>query len=276
MRINFFVLFFLLPFILISQTSSSDYFKSAGKYRDNKEYDKALEQYQLIMLNFPNDLRLLEAKYYIADIQFKNKNYKKSIPIFKSIIGEEHILKNKFPDKIRLNYTTNYKYFSSASLSEYYYEKQMYDSSLFYYNISENIYPLWKFCGQEDEEEFASKLLKFCDLYEKVNQKENAIKKIFEFLFYYKRDDARINKELMKLLNGKKGLKQQLDSSLSNIYSVNKIEHSSNCTYYYMKFLDFEIKLDKDYPDDSFIFSKEELISKIKKSTIYKLIEQME
>lgn len=276
MKVFIFILLILLPFVLISQTSSSDYFKSAETYRENKEYDKALEQYQFIMLNFPNDLRLLEAKYYIADIQFKNKNYNKAIPIFKSIIGEKFILKNKFPSKISTNSETNYKHFSSAKLSEFYYEKQMYDSALFYYNISENIYPLWIFCGEEDEEEFVKKILKFSDLYTKVNQKENAIKKIFEYVFYYRRDDSRINKELMKLLNGKKGLKLQLDSSLSNIYSNDKIEYSTKCTYYYMKFLDFEITLYKDFPGDSFNFSKEELVVKIKKSTIYKLIEQME
>lgn len=80
---------------------------------------------------------------------------------------------------------------------------------------------------------------------------------------------------MKKLLADKKGLKQELDNALNNIYPK-KIENEDySFTSYYFMFLNVEISVPDSYEYEKKKFDKDKAIMEIKQTAFYKMVGQL-
>lgn len=313
MKIFIFILLILLPFVANSKEYVYKYFEQAEEYYNLKNYDKAIEVYKYIIDNFPKNERRIEALQNIIDIyQEQNKfekiielykqmldqnvskkliitvlypiaefyneknDFDKAIPFYKSIIGLKNIGTNSFQTNIPVKDNDYIKHNAARSLSTIYENKEMYDSAIYYLDISENVYQYWPSCGNEIVDKHYSTRIRYKNLYVKLNQPNKAIHKILSW--YILCDNMKYDNlgELSDLLKDKKGLRTQFDSSINNMYTKKIQRNSKSYLQFYIKFLDYEYLVGQiEYTND--IKSKYKFYEeKLKHLDFYKIIEQME
>lgn len=269
------ILILSFPVFAFGQKMPSDYFDEACIYFEQEKFDEALIGFQYIVDNHPKNELYPRAFYNVGYIHFVQKNYDNAIPVFKSIIDSDFNEKEKFGGDIMADPYTNYRNRASTILSDIYYEKQMYDSTLYYFALSDTVYPYLHFCGNEYASNDIYKALRYSDIYQKLNQPDKAIEKLLPAVLITVADNSKVIEELEKLLSTKKGLKQELDKSLDKIYSrtVNYDEYTY--TRYYFKFLNVEIAIPQSYEDEKKKFDKDKAIKEIKQTEFYKMIEKL-
>ena len=265
----------LISFSAFGQKMPSDYFDEASKYFEKKKYDDALNAFQYIVDNHPNNELYSKAFYNVGCIYLIEKNYEKAIFVFKAILESNFNEKENLGGDIMADPYTNYKHRASSILSNIYYEKDMFDTALYYLALSDTVYPYLHFCGNELSENEIYTALKYADIYQKLNQPDKAIEKLLPTVFITRyADNSKVIEELKKLLKNKKGLKKELDKSLAKIYPREIIGESRSYTRYYFKFFNVEIAVPGSYEDEKHKFDNEKAINGIKETVFYKMIEK--
>ena len=255
----------------------SDYFEEANSYYENGNYNKALKSYQYIVNNHPRNGLYPRAFFNVGYIYFIQNKYNKSIPIFKEILESNFNEKENLGGGIMANPYTNYRHRASEILSEIYYEKKEYNTALYYFALSDTAYPYLHFCGNEYASNDIYTALRYAEIYQKLKQPEKAIEKLLPAVFITLADNSKVIERLEKLLTNKKGLKQELDKSLSKIYPKTVGSKDYTYTRYYFKFLNVEIAVPNNYEFGMEMdkFDKDKTIKIIKQTDFYKMIEKL-
>lgn len=275
MKTLFSISIIFLSLLSYGQKMPSDYFDEASNYFEDENFNEALKGYNYIVNNHPKNELYPRAFYNVGYIYFIQKKYAKSIPIFKEILESNFNEKENLGGGIMADPYTNYRHRASEILSEIYYDKKKYDTALYYFALSDTTYPYLHFCGNEYASNDIYAVLRYADIYQKLKQPEKAIEKLLPAVFITLANNSKVIKELKKLLMGKKGLKQELDNSLSKIYSKKIDTENYTFTRYYFKFLNAEIAVLKSYEDEKDKFDKDKAITEIKQTDFYKMIEKL-
>jgi tetratricopeptide (TPR) repeat protein len=258
-----------------AQKMPSDYFEEAGKFYENKEFDKALACYQYIVDHHPKNELYPKSFYNVGYIYYSQKNFEKAIVIFHTILkGNSNETANLGGDIMAAPYT-NYRHWANEILSDIYYEKEKYDSSLFYFALSDTTNPYLHFCGNEFAANDIYTALRYADIYQKLNQPNQAIKKLLPAVFITLADNSMIIDELKQLLKGKPNLKSRLDESLMKIYVKTIQQNENSYERYYFKFLEAEIAIPDSYEYDKKKFDKQKAIKEIMLTDFYKMIAKL-
>ena len=254
------------------QKMPSDYFEEAGKFYENKEFGKALTSYQYIVEHYPKNELYPKSFYNVGYIYYDQKNFEKAILIFSTILNGNFNEKENLGGDIMADPYTNYSHRASEILSDIYYEKEKYDSALHYFALSDTASPYLHFCGNEYASNDIHTALRYADIYQKLKQPDQAIKKLLPAVFITLADNSMVIDELRKLLNGKSNLKSKLDESLRKIYAKEIRQSKNSYNRYYFKFLDTEIAVPNSYENDNEKFDKQKAIKEIMLTDFYKMI----
>jgi tetratricopeptide (TPR) repeat protein len=273
MKISLFIFAILFcKYSATAQKMPSDYFDEAGKFYENKEFEKALTSYQYIVEHHPKNELYPRSLYNVGFIYYNQKNFDKAMVIFSRILMSNFNEKENLGGGIMDDPYTNYKHKASEILSDIYYDKKKYDSALHYFAISDTTYPYLHFCGNELASNDIRTIVRYADIYQKLKQPDQAIKKLLPAVFVTYANNSMVIAELKKLFKGKSNLKSELDESLKKIYAkeIRKSEKSYN--RYYFKFLDIEIEVPNSYESDNKKFDKQKAIREIMSTNFYKMI----
>src|SRR5690606_33465640 len=115
---------------------------------------------------------------------------------------------------IMANPYSNYKHRASRVLSELYYNKNEFDSSLYFFMLSDDTYPYLHFCGNAYASNRIFSALRYADIYQKLNKEYEAIRSLLPAVFITLSNNSKVIAELKNLLSQKYGLKEELDYSL--------------------------------------------------------------
>lgn len=273
-------LFILLLFAVSSQNlfgqkMPSDYFDEGEKYVEANDYKNAVSSFQYIIKHYPKNDLYPKALYNTGYCYYMDKQVDSSIVIFKSILSSNFNEKENSGGGIMDDPFTNYRHRASELLSDIYYSKKMFDTSLYYFAISDTLYLYLHFCGNECAANDIHTALRYADLYQKLDNKDKAIESLLPAVFITLANNTKVISELKTLLKKKKKLKNELDLALTNIYS--KTIQKEDYTYkkYYFKFLNAEIGVPNGYEDEKNKFDKDEAINGIKKTDFYKMINDL-
>jgi tetratricopeptide (TPR) repeat protein len=275
MKNIFLILCIMSANVVLAQKMPSDYFEEAGKYFEEKEYEKALSSYQYLADNHPKNELYPRAFYNVGYIHFIQKNYEKATQVFKTIIGSNFNEKESLGGGIMDDPYANFKHRASQLLSDIYYDKQDYKLALYYFLMADTLYPYLHFCGNEYASNDIQTALRYADIFQKLNQPNKAIEKLLPTVFITLADNSEVIKELKKLLNKKKNLIKELDISLVNIYPKTIKKEDYTNTSHYLSFLNTEIQVPNNFDIDEPDFDKNIIIKKIKQSEFYKMIEKL-
>lgn len=275
MKILISISILLISVLAYGQKMPSDYFEEASNYFEEEKFDEALKGYQYIVVNHIKNELYPRAFYNLGYIYFIQKKYDKAIPIFKEILESNFNEKENLGGGIMADPYTNYRHRASEILSEIYYGKKKYDTALYYFALSDTTYPYLHFCGNEYASNDVHTALRYGDIYQKLNQPDKAIEKLLPTVFITLADNSKVLEELEKLLSDKKGLKLELDNSLSKIYSKKIDSEDYSYNRYYFKFLNVEIAVPDSYQDEEDKFDKEKAIKEIQQTDFYKMIEKL-
>lgn len=269
------ILIVLSSVLACGQKMPSDYFEEASKYFEEEKFDEALKCFQYIIDNHSRNELYPRAFYNVGYIYFILKNYDKAIPIFKEILENDFNEKEDLGGGIMADPYTNYKNRACKILSNIYYEKQIFDTALYYHALSDTIYPYLHFCGNEYAWNDVYTALRYADIYQKLKQPDKAIEKLLPTVFITLADNSKVIEELKTLLAGKKKLIKQLNNSLRKIYTKKIDKENYSYKIYYIKFLNIEIVLPYSYEDEEGKFDKKKAINEIKQTDFYKMIEKL-
>jgi len=278
MKILISISILLISVLAYGQKMPSDYFEEASNYFEEEKFDEALKGYQYIVDNHIKNELYPRAFYNVGYIYFIQKKYDKAIPIFKEILESNFNEKENLGGGIMADPYTNYRHRASEILSEIYYDKKKYDTALYYFDLSDTTYPYLHFCGNEYASNDVYTALRYNAIYQKLNQPDKAIEKLLPTVFITLADNSEVIEELKKLLADRKGLKKELDNSLSKIYSKKIDREDYSYTRYCSEFLNVEIAVPdsyESYEDEKDKFDKEKAIKEIKQSDFYKMIEKL-
>jgi tetratricopeptide (TPR) repeat protein len=255
-----------------AQKMPSDYFEEADKFYENKKFEKALTSYQYIVEHYPKNELYPKSFYNVGYIYYNQKNFDKAIAIFSTILKGNFNEKENLGGGIMADPYTNYRHRASEILSDIYYDKKKYDSALHYFALSDTANPYLHFCGNEYASNDIHTALRYADIYQKLKQPDQAIKKLLPAVFITLADNSMVIDELRKLLKGKSNLKSNLDESLKKIYAKEIRQSKTSYNRYYFKFLDTEIVVPDSYEDDKEKFNKQKAIKEIVLTDFYKMI----
>lgn len=273
LKIALFIFVFLSGlYAATAQKMPSDYFEEAGKFYENKQFEKALDAYQYIVDHYPKNELYARSYYNVGYIYYYQKNFPKAIIIFRSILHGNFNEKEDLGGGIMSDPYTNYKHRAGEILSDIYFERKMYDSALHYFALSDTANPYLHFCGNEYAANDIHIALRYAEIYQQLRQPDQAIKKLLPAVFITLADNSAIIEKLKKLLKGKANLKAELDESFNKIY-VREIQLSKNSyKRYYFKFLDTEIAVPDSYGAGKEMFDKQKAVNEMRKTDFYKMV----
>lgn len=271
------ILLSLLVFLHVvrAQKMPSDYFEEASKFYEDSAFDKALDAYQYIVDKHSKNELYPRAFYNMGCIYFKQKEFEKAIAIFKSILTRNFNERENLGGDIMDDPYTNFKHRASEVVSDIYYEREKYDSALYYFVLSDTAYPYLHFCGNAYAEYDVYTALRYADIYQQLKQPEKAIAKLLPAVFITLANNEKVIEELQKLLKSKPGLKSRLDESLNRIRSKEFKQRGYSYSGYYIEFLGAEIAVPEGYDDQKKKFDKQKAIKAIKETDFYKMISEL-
>jgi tetratricopeptide (TPR) repeat protein len=269
---GFFVFSIIASQNLFGQKMPSDFFAEGERYIDAKDYKRALVSFQYIVQHHPLNTLYPKAYYNVGYCYFRDNQSDSAIVVFKSILTGNFNEQEPTGGGIMDDPYANYRHRASGILSSIYYDKKMYDTALYYFSLSDTVYPYLHFCGNEYAESDVYTALGYADLYEKLGNKDKAVECLLSAIFITLADNYKVISELKRLLAGKKNLKKELDDALDKIYSTTVHRDTYSYNQYCFKFLQVEIPIPKSYEYEDETFNKNETVALIKKSSFYKMI----
>jgi len=270
----------LLLFILIfhsafAQKMPSDYFDEGEKYYEEKNYDKALSTFQFIVDNYPKDELFPMALFNVGYLYSLQNDYRKAITVFKSILESDFNEKDKLGGGIMADPYTNYKHRASNMLSDLYFNLEVYDSSLYYFSLSDTLYPYLHFCGNELAENQVYKSLQYAKIFEKLNQSDKIVGALLPSVFIELADNSQVITELERIFkeNIKNQIKKEFDEALNKIVKKSVKYENSFYDNYYVNFMQTEIEIPYQMIGDK--YDKKKTIKKIHNTDFYKMIKKL-
>jgi tetratricopeptide (TPR) repeat protein len=257
---------------VIAQKMPSDYFDEGVKYAEERNYVKALECFQFIVDNHPKNELYARSLYNLGFTYYQLKDYNRALMVFRSILVSTFNEKEALGGGIMDDPYTNYRHRSAQIICEIYTDTKKYDSALHFLALSDTAFPYLHFCGNEYAANDVSMALKYSFLYNKLGEKQKAVSALLKAVFIELADNREVIKQLKFLLQNDtyKNLKQQLDESLTNIYSRTIQDTKKVYTKYYIKFLQTDIDIPYGFSDDQFDGKK--ALSEIRNTTFYRMI----
>jgi tetratricopeptide (TPR) repeat protein len=260
---------------LFSQKMPEDYFEEGNRSFEQGNYERAIISFQYIVDHYPKNELYPKSYYNIGFIYYSQKNYNKSIDLFKRTL-EINLAEEYDPgSNIIDSFYTDSKNRASRILSDIYYEKEMFDSALYYLSLSDTVYYYSYIdinCLAINEVDIT---LRYSDIYRKLNLPEKAISALLDVVFIRFADNTEVIEELKELLKDKKNLKDELDKSLETIIPVKEEKENDAYTWYYFKFLNNNIRIPYINDKNRKVFDKETVMKIIKDSDFYKMIETL-
>ncbi|MFA7327530.1 MAG: tetratricopeptide repeat protein [Candidatus Kapaibacterium sp.] len=270
MKIITVILTLFLALNVSSQETPSEYIKKANKYLFNKDYDEALELFQYVVENFPNNKAYSNALLNIGYIHFIQEDYDEAIEIF------EEVLNLKPEEDIKLNGYSYLKHDACAMMSDIYYEEGEYESSLYYLSLSDTTYPYRGMCGNGNVEIGIQRALRYSELYLELDNETKAIEALMDYAFTDLANNDEILEELEELLDGKKNLVEKFDAAVNDMYPKAFDRDGDKFKMYYFKFLDAEIWVPNSYEGGTRTFDKLNGMKVMKSSSFYQMISELD
>jgi tetratricopeptide (TPR) repeat protein len=267
-----FVLIFAACKQALGQKMPEDYFQEGKALFEAKKYESAVASFRHIVQNNPRNELFPRAVYNIGYCYFLANRSDSATSVFKVILKSNFNERDKSGGGIMDDPYANYRHRASELLSEIYYRRKMYDTALYYFAISDTVYPYLHFCGNEYAANDVRTALWYSTLYQKLGFKDQAIQSLLPAVFISLADNAKVISELKALLRKKDGLKNELDIALSNIYSKNIRKKDDGYKVYCFKFLNTEIAVPNGYQDNGAVFDKQKAIEDVRKSGFYAMI----
>lgn len=243
------------------------HFEEAYNLFENEKYDDALVKLKYIKENYSNSENKIRIDYAFGMIYLHKNELDNALSIFKNILEVDN--------KENEDNMSDLKHSVSQILSEIYFKKEQYDSSLIYLSISDTVYPYKTFCGNGYAENDINTSLKYSAIYQKMNEKEKALQSLLPNVFNDFADNTIVILELKNILKNEIGLKDNLDKALNSIYIKRKNYDGKITTRFYFNFLKTEIYVPNSYNETELSFEKEKAINYIKKSEFYKMISEL-
>jgi tetratricopeptide (TPR) repeat protein len=266
-----------IPFLFISlslvaqKTTPHKLYYDGLSYQNERNYEKALNCFQNIVNNYPkSEFFYSDANFQIGHIYFLQIKYDEAIKVF------EPILKIKVDESDSLYGKTRYEsYKATELLSEIYYQKGDYEKALNYYSVLDTLESGFRLCGSASFEYNTKKAIRFSVLYRKLNQNEKAIKLLMTQVFSLFSDNSRIALELKGIILDNNLKKSDFDNALENMYAKTFVKEDYTMKQYYYKFLNCEFEVRFGIEDEYVKFDKAKIIEEIRKSSFYKMLEEL-
>lgn len=262
---------------VFSQKMPSDYFDEGVTNMENEKTKDAIASFKYIVDNHPKNELYPRAFYNLGYIYYQEKQFENAKEIFKTILDSEFNEKEALGGDLMADPYTNYRHRAANQLQQIYYDTKDYDSSLYYLALSDTAYPYLHFCGNEYAANDVYMSLKYADVYEKLDDLTNAKKALLKSVFVDLADNSKVIEELKRLFEkdkGKKGLIDELNKALENIYSKTETRNDEEYTWYYFKFQGTEIAVPYNF-FDSDDFDKAKTIAEIKQTEFYIMIKEL-
>lgn len=143
------MILFVSNLCAFSQKMAVDYFDEAQDFYEDKEYQSAIEKFKYVVSNYPKS-DLFELSYYnIAYIYNETKQYDSAMVYCRNIINSKFDDMQEIGRGIMENPYANYKHDACSFISDIYFERAEYDSSLLYLSYADTLYCYHHFCGNE-------------------------------------------------------------------------------------------------------------------------------
>ena len=255
------------------QKMPSDYFEEGVKYVEDSKYSEAIQCFRYIVANCPKNKLYPKATYNLGYCFLMSKQGDSALVIFKEILTSSFNEREKLGGGIMDDPYTNYKHRASELISDIFYKNKMFDSALFYFAQADTVFPYLHFCGNEYAQNDVRKALIYADLYKQLGNKGDEIEALLPVVFITLADNSKAILELQHLLNGRQHLKDTLDIALTNYYSKVLGDGEHKYKRHYFRFLSREIELPGGYEDDERKFNRDKVITNVKQSDFYKMIE---
>ena len=259
-----------------SQKMPSDYFDEGFDYLENEEPQKALESFQYIVDNHPKNELYPRAFYNLGYIYYQEKEYDKSIKLFKTILTGNFNETEVLGGDIMADPYANYRHRASLLLYNIYFQTEQYDSSLYYLGQSDSVYKYMHFCGNAYAQQGISQAMQYAALYEKMDEVDKAIQILLPHVFVSLADNKGLLEDLKKLLHQEPHyyrLEKDLERALYRMKSVHETNGEYEYTRYYFTFKKVEIRIPSNFIDDD--FNKTATVNKIKQTNFYKMVKSL-
>lgn len=176
-------------------------FDAAKSLYYNQNYNKAISSFQNYLNNYPDNALSYEAKYYLADAYFRNKQFDKALPYFYEVVQEDKtaFVKRSVQKIAELEFDKNN--YDKAAL---YYEKvlEMAENDKDKYNAWSGLLKIAKIKGDND------KMIEYADLIlEKAPINPNVMNEAYlnkGLAYYYQGDYQSAESIFTKAINNAK------------------------------------------------------------------------
>ncbi len=256
-----------------SQKMPSDYFSEAVDYFQTEDYVKAAESFKYIVDSCPKYSDYVRAEYNLGLSYLRLKNYSGSAAVLKRMLSRNIEETVEDGGDIMSNPYSNYANSCAMLLSGLYYEKQDYDSSLYYLELADKKYVYQHFCGTEIREERIAMNVRFADLYFKLNRASEAEKMLLQQAFLqesHAESSLALLKEYYKENGNKKKLLKEAQQAFKKMETTIKSENERE---YYITFHNEKLLVARDRTYKIEASRKEPTFDMLLNSAFYKMLE---
>ena len=267
------LLFILFQNPLNIQKDLSELYNEGISYLDRKDYERAIENFNKIIDSVPYSFEFAKSYCHLGEAYFRKGNYDKAIPIYLHILDTTKLYlnnKNKYVDPFG-----EYRYDVCISLCDIYLNKNMPDSSLYYLDLTENIYTFRSFWDIPVPPAYYRAII-YARVYHKLNNDDKAINILLQYVLQGIPDELSIIDELKPLLQEKSkimNVKEEYEKAINNIQSKIITKHGESETIYYFTFLNTIIQIPYYFLDKE--FNRERTILFLKSNAFYVMICQL-
>jgi tetratricopeptide (TPR) repeat protein len=245
------------------------YMKAAEKYVEEKDYKNAISSIQYLRKQYPENWSTLFELESLGRLFFMDKQFDSSIVYLKSILTNYE--NQKVEDNVNRKFYVHTLHNLTEMLSDCYFNKKMYDSALYYFSLSDTLFPFKSYCADGYDTYWQHRRIKYSEIYKNLGDSKKETDFLLTTICSISRDTSETLTRLKLLLKDKKYLLRDLDIALSNIYIKTR---KNNSDWYYYKFLDVEIAVPYGSTDDG-KFDINKAVLDIKTSPFYTMIKSL-
>jgi tetratricopeptide (TPR) repeat protein len=255
----------------------SDFFDEAIAYLEDGKPKKALKTFNYIVKKYPKNDLAPRSYYNVGVVNYQMEKYMKAQEVFNVILKGNYNETEALGGGIMDNPYANYKHRATNYLQLIHYQKEDYDSSLYYLSLSDTLYPYIHFCGNELSYHEIQKSLTYADLYLKLDEVQKAKNSLANCFLDDLSDNSIVLEEYKKILSSQENstkLITELDASLENITSISESSEDYTFTWYSFTFQGSTVPI----PKYLFIrnpYDKKETVALLKKTDFYKMIQSL-
>lgn len=273
------ILSFIMVLFMMSCSVSQDVidaYKNGYNSYNRRKYEVAIPSLKYVVDNSTKNWWYFRALYYIGNSYFETHKIDSALIYYhqylnlanKKKYSEDEVLKYMIPDQ---------SHSICESICSIYKQTNQNDSVLKYLEYGYYKYPYYTFCGNGLMGNDFYYAVEFSRVYMKLGQKQKALEELLWYSFPNEiESNNEIINELRVVLADSKDLVAQFEIALEKSYLKRVNNGSGDITFYYIKFLDVEIRVPTFYYNlESHNNSKLE-IDQIRQSDFYKLLVELD